>query len=239
MGGLAIWDNARLSPRENEVAGKQWVYKVNKVAIGPMESAQLRPVGTRVCAGAGLLALALAVWFLLPPRGGNIQAGDGSVQPRFVKVTRGTPYPSPRRDPSGRSINITNYSHTIYPGSRLGLSSRFGYLLSQRLVQWSLKLGVALRPITSSNFATEEDQSVLWIGYQAAAGLPFTDYLLVDEQGRKIPLTLRLSLGDTNQHHISTWTMPCLLTRGGRFDFVVEATGKKLFRLTLPRPEDN
>lgn len=33
--------------------------------------------------------------------------------------------------------------------------------------------------------------------------------------------------------------MPCLLTRGGTFDFVAEATGKKLFRLTLPRQVDN
>ena len=195
------------------------------------------PVGIRVFAGVGLLALALPGWFLLPPRGGGIQSGDVSVKPRFVEVTRGIPYTRTQRDPSGHVVETTNYSHTIYPGSGLGLSSRFAYLLSQRLVKWSLKLGLGLRPTTSSNFSTEGDLSVLWIGYQAAAGLPFTDYLLVDEQGRKIPLTLRLSLGDTNQHHISTWNMPCLLTQGGRFDFVVEATGKKLFILTLPRQE--
>ena len=85
-----------------------------------MKSARLRLLAPRVLAGAGLLALALAVWFLSPPRGGNIQTGDVSVRPRFVKVTRGTPCTRTRRDPAGCSVEITNYSHTIDLETQLG-----------------------------------------------------------------------------------------------------------------------
>jgi len=157
----------------------------------------------------------------------SFEAGDGSVKPLFVLITRGRRETNYVSTAPGVKLAKVVYLHRFYYASQetvqpvTALRYRAG-MWAAPVLRW---LGVAnklIGPMCSQ--PTSTDTSVLWFGYRATNSVFSEDAVLVYDQGLRLPLTPEVEDTRTaRSEHLMSWELPSLLTNRGKY------------RLTLPR----
>ncbi|MGO8929996.1 MAG: hypothetical protein ACLQU3_24270 [Limisphaerales bacterium] len=151
----------------------------------------------------------------------RFEAGDGSVRPLFVSITRGRRDTNYVSTPPGIKLARVVYLHRFYYASQQTVQPVTA--LRYRASMWAEPalrwLGVQdkfLGPMADQYTST--DTSVLWFGYRATNSVFSEDAVLVSDQGLRLPL--KPEVEDTRAaraEHLMSWELPWLLTNRGEY----------------------
>lgn len=182
--------------------------------------------------GALVLLLISVLHLFTSAQLSSIKSLDARFENAFYTLTRGTPALVDGRDEAGKLIQKTNFHHTLH--------LQEGFLrnkLYHDLLAFLWKGGVkAFGPPQSCTAVTETDSLLLWVGFSSSNTLSLSqNYFLKSEQGHEVGLTPQISFDHTNQQHLLTWSIPPLLSNGGKFVLVDKSSGDKLFSITIPK----